>query len=140
MTYARPLRQTFENSNNLQILIVSSFRLIPYICLLFREEVVNAVSIQRERFQLAGPVKSKARECCDLVILSLYVFIPPSRGLEIRTLLIVKDPASMDPTQQRQGNLLIMREGQLTLKFNEFKTRKLHGREELSLPVRTNYR
>jgi len=50
-----------------------------------REEVVCAVSIQRERFQLAGPPNAKARECCDLVILSLYVFIPPSRGLEIRT-------------------------------------------------------
>jgi len=56
-----------------------------------RDQVVRAVATQRERFELAGPMKARARECCDLVLVSLYVFIPLSRGLEIRTLEVLAD-------------------------------------------------
>ena len=48
-----------------------------------RDQVVREEESQRDRFELAGLMKAKARECCDLVIVSLYVFIPPSPGLEI---------------------------------------------------------
>lgn len=102
-----------------------------------REEVVRAVSIQRERFQLAGPPNAKARECCDLVILSLYVFIPPSRGLEIRTLQIVRDPAAVDPRHRREvANVLILREDRVVLQFNDYKTKNSSGKDELALQVR----
>jgi len=101
------------------------------------EEVVRAVSIQRERFQLAGPPNAKARECCDLVILSLYVFIPPSRGLEIRTLQIVRDPAAVDPRHRREvANVLILREDRVVLQFNDYKTKNSSGKDELALQVR----
>ena len=84
-------------------------------------------------------MRAKARECCDLVILSLYVFIPPSRGLEIRTLEIVRDPASIGAQQQRQRNLLVLQEKKLVLKFNDYKTKPSKGREELALQVRRIY-
>ncbi|KAJ7378823.1 hypothetical protein OS493_020421 [Desmophyllum pertusum] len=65
-------------------------------CWLPWNEVVRAVGLQRDRFELAVPIKSRARECCNLVMLSLYSFIPPSRGPEIRTPEIVNDRQSFD--------------------------------------------
>ena len=58
-------------------------------CFISREEIVPAVRTQREKFGLTVPAKQKARACAHLLLLSIYVFIPPSRGLEIRTLEIV---------------------------------------------------
>lgn len=81
-------------------------------------------------------MRVKARECCDLVILSLYVFIPPSRGLEIRTLQIVSDPTSIEAKQQKQRNLLMLGDKTVVLKFNDFKTKASSGRDELSLEVK----
>ena len=57
---------------------------------------MRAVATQIERFELAGPMKARARECCDLVLVSLYVFILPSRGLEVRTLEILADSEQFD--------------------------------------------
>ena len=105
-----------------------------------REEVVRTVSIQRERFnsELGSSIKEKARKakkCRDLVILSLYVYIPPSRCLEIRTLQIVHDPASMDARQQRECNLLMLHEDRAVFRFQDYKTKKIKGRDKLILEV-----
>ena len=97
------------------------------------EEVVRAVSVQRERFLSAVQMNAKARECCDLVILSLYVFIPPSRGLEIRTLKIVSEPGSI--TELRGCNALMIRDDGVVLQFNDYKTKKSSGKDELTLKV-----
>ena len=106
-------------------------------CFFFpREEVVRSVGVQRERFELAGPTKTKARECCDLVILSLYVFIPPSRSLEIRTLEIVKDSDSLDQRQFTDRNLLVIKDDRVLLHFQNYKTKRFSGRDELTLEVR----
>lgn len=51
--------------------------------------MVSSVSTQRDKFELTGPMKFKTKEFCDLIMLSLYVFIPPARGLEIRTLEVL---------------------------------------------------
>ena len=59
-------------------------------CFIFREEIVAAVRTQREKFDSTVSAKKKARACAHLLLLSIYVFIPPSRGLEIRTLEIVE--------------------------------------------------
>ena len=39
------------------------------------------MTTQRDRFESTHPAKLKAKECADLVLLSLYVYIPPSWGV-----------------------------------------------------------
>ncbi|XP_044169297.1 uncharacterized protein LOC114964302 [Acropora millepora] len=98
------------------------------------EEIVTAVRTQREKFELTVPAKPKARECADLLLLSIYVFIPPSRGLEIRTLEIVGEEESLEARKDTARNLLIqMASGDIRLHFSNFKTRKFVGRDELPL-------
>ena len=105
-------------------------------CCTFREEIVTAVRTQREKFELTVPAKPKARECADLLLLSIYVFIPPSRGLEIRTLEIVGEEESLEARKDTARNLLIqMANGDIRLHFSNFKTRKFVGRDELALGV-----
>ena len=69
-------------------------------CCIFREEIVAAVRTQREKFDLTVPAKPKAKACADLLLLSIYVFIPPSRGLEIRTLEIVGEEESREARKE----------------------------------------
>ena len=99
---------------------------------------MRAVSTQRERFQCTREVIAKARECCNLVLLSLYVFIPPSRGLEIRTLQIVREADdSLDARHLKEQNLLVMRDSSVVLHFNDYKTKTTSGRDEVTLQVRS---
>ncbi|PFX12558.1 hypothetical protein AWC38_SpisGene23464 [Stylophora pistillata] len=99
----------------------------------FRDEVVAAVSLQRERFQLSWEVNMKARESCNLVLLSLYVFISPSWGLEMRTLRIVTKPDSLEARQWKEEDLLVMREDSIVLYFNDYKSKGSCGRDELTV-------
>lgn len=78
----------------------------------------------------------KARESCNLVLLSLYVFIPPSRGLEMRTLRIVTEPDSLEARQRKEQNLLVMREDSIVLYFDDYKTKSSCRRYELTVQVR----
>ena len=83
------------------------------------------------------PAKQKAKECADLLLLSIYVFIPPSRGLEIRTLEIVEEEESVEARKDTARNLLIQKpNGDIKLHFSNYKTRKFVGRDELALGVR----
>ena len=93
------------------------------------------MGIQRERFELSGPILSRARECCDLVMISLYVFIPPNRGLEIRTLEIVPDQQEFNPICFKNRNAIVMKEDSVVLHFQNYKTRRFRGRDELALQV-----
>ena len=76
-------------------------------CCIFREEIVAAVRTQREKFDFTVPAKPKARACAHLLLLSIYVFIPPSRGLEIRTLEIVGKQESLEARKDTTRHLLI---------------------------------
>ena len=99
--------------------------------------MVSAVSMQRDKFELTGPMKFKAKEFCDLILLSLYVFIPPSRGLEIRTLEVLSgEEASNFDQRARLGRITCLSRivGTLSSTFiNNYKTRKFSGRDELAL-------
>lgn len=104
-----------------------------------REEVVSAVSPQRDKFELTDPMKFKAKEFCDLIMLSLYVFIPPARGLEIRTLEVLsgEQAGNFDPKSSAGKNYLLVKDsGGIVLHFNNYKTSKFSGRDELALQVR----
>jgi hypothetical protein len=50
------------------------------------EDVIAAVGLQEQTFQMAQIIIDKAEAMSDLLLLSLYTHIPPSRALEIRTL------------------------------------------------------
>jgi len=113
-------------------LTVMTFSL-PYF---LRDQVVKTVATQRERFELAGPMKVKARECCDLVMVSLYVFIPPSRGLEIRTLEVLGNGYDFDQARFKDRNAVVMKDDGVILHFHNYKTRRFSGRDELALEVR----
>lgn len=98
---------------------------------------MGAVGSQRERFELTRPAKLKAKECCDLVLLSLYVYIPPSRGLEVRSLEIVKDFSDLSPLKKSSDKnfLILSNDGEVRLQFNHYKTKRSRGRDELALKV-----
>ena len=68
------------------------------------------------------PAKSKARECADLLLLSIYVFIPSCRRLEIRTLEIVGEEESLEARKDTARNLHIqMANGDIKLHFSNYK-------------------
>ncbi|KAL9977469.1 hypothetical protein ACROYT_G014875 [Oculina patagonica] len=52
------------------------------------EEIVAACGRQKDYFHMAVNKRDKSKECCDLVLLALYCYILPGRGMEIRTLEI----------------------------------------------------
>ena len=80
--------------------------------------------------------KDKARCCCDLVILVLYVFIPPSRGLEIRTLEIEQNWQNFNPQNYKDRNIILFKDPLgLSLHFDNYKTQKFTGHDELILKL-----
>ncbi|PFX25736.1 hypothetical protein AWC38_SpisGene9625 [Stylophora pistillata] len=102
----------------------------------FRHEIVAAVSLQGERFQLRWEVNMETRESCILVPLSLYVLIPPSRGFEMCTLRIVTEPDSLEARLWKEQNLLVMREDSIVLYFNDYRTKSPCGQYELAVQMR----
>ena len=83
----------------------------------------------------------KARECCDLVILAMYVFIPPGRGVEVRTLQIQRNWQQFHPNQVKDKNILMVRGSEeVTLYFQNYKTAKFFGCRQLTLKVRQKRR
>lgn len=97
---------------------------------------MHAVAIQRDRFELARAKINKAKECANLVVLSLYCYIPPSRGLEIRTLRIRWPKDAETLRDLRVGNFIMVKDsGEIVLHFANYKTKKFVGRDELSLKV-----
>ena len=80
--------------------------------------------------------RDKARECCDLVILSMYVFIPPGQGVEVCTLEIQRNWQQFHPNQVKDRKVLLVKDSQeVTLYFHKYKTAKFFGRQELNLKV-----
>ena len=51
-----------------------------------RDEVLQAREAQWCWFDLAKDKQQRSQEACDLLPLSLYTHLPPSRGLEVRTM------------------------------------------------------
>ncbi|KAJ7382969.1 hypothetical protein OS493_031746 [Desmophyllum pertusum] len=80
-----------------------------------------------------GQLNREPESAATLVMLSLYVFIPPSRGLEIRTLEIVNEGEGFDRRQYKDRNVLLIKEDGIVLYINNYKTKRSSGRDELSL-------
>ena len=88
---------------------------------------------------MARTSKHRAREAADLLLLSLYVHIPPSRGLEIRTLEIVYEEglaSAFSPAEFRNRNVaLLKRCGAVTLHVQSYKTSRFTGHDQIELRV-----
>jgi len=63
-----------------------------------RDEALSTLAMQRLCFEVAWSKKHRAREASDLLLLSLYCHIPPSRGMEIRTLEVVQEGDLTNPS------------------------------------------
>ena len=102
-----------------------------------REQILNAVHTQRDYFEMAVGRRAKAKECCDLVILAIYIYLPPSRGLEIRTLQILEDDTTeVSPWNFKKKNVISLKSsGQISLHFYNYKTHKFFCGDELTLGV-----
>lgn len=107
---------------------------------LLRDEVLEARSLQRSRFEMARGKRGRAREACDLLLLSLYCHIPPGRGLEFRTLEVVQEAELPEPfaaVRFRNRNIaLLQRDGGLTIHVQKYKTYQSAGKDTIVLEVR----
>lgn len=101
-----------------------------------RSEVVKCVGFQKDRMTLAKSPIAKATECANLLLLSLYVLMPPSRGLEIRTLELLKEPLTITSPALASRNLVQLDEiGTVTFRFQNYKTVKTYGPDTTILQV-----
>ena len=101
--------------------------------------MVAAVSTQRGKFELTGPMNFIAKEFCDLIMLFLYVSNLPARGLEIRTLEVLsgKEARKLDPKSSAGKNYFLVKDsGDIVLHFNNYKTRTFSGQDKLALQLR----
>lgn len=104
-----------------------------------RDEVLEALAAQRLRFEAARSKTHKAREASDLLLLSVYCHIPPSRGMEIRTLEIVREQELENPFsagQFRDRNILLLKtSGAVTIHIQLYKTQRHTGHQQIDLEV-----
>ena len=89
---------------------------------------------------MARGKKEKAREACDLLLLSLYCHIPPGRGLEVRTLEIIQEAELLEPfvgARFRNRNIaLLQKDGGLTIHVQKYKTYPSAGKDTIAIQVR----
>ena len=84
--------------------------------------------------------RDKARECCNLLILAMYAFIPPGQGVEVHTLEIQRNWQQFHPNQVKDRNVLLVKDSEeVTLYFHNYKTEKFFGRQELTPKVRQSH-
>ena len=105
----------------------------------FRDEVLEACRLQRSRFEVAREMRHKARESADLLLISLYTHIPPSRGLEMRTLEIMHAEnlqVPFSPMDYPERNIALLHQsGAVTIHIQLYKTQKFTGHDQVELEV-----
>lgn len=85
-------------------------------------------------------MKERSAEMMNLVILSLYVEIPPGRAKEIRTAQIFEEKTEADfqrfAEKARKNFVVIKKSGDVMLHFDEYKTRRTYGADVTLFEVR----
>ena len=107
--------------------------------IIFRDEVLEACRLQRSRFEVARGKRHRAREAADLLLIALYTHIPPSRGLEMRTLEILHAENLQVPfsaSDYPERNIALLKEsGAVAIHIQLYKTRKFSGHDQIELEV-----
>lgn len=105
------------------------------------EEVLEACRVQRTRFEVARGKKQRAREAADLLLVSLYCHIPPSRGLEMRTLEFLEHDRLKSPFSARDfrgRNVAVLEsDGSVSVHIQLYKTAKFAGHDRVKVEVNT---
>ena len=95
--------------------------------------------MQLHRFEMARTRRERAREACDLLLISLYCHIPPGRGLEVRTLEILYEAKLQEPflaDRFRNRNIALMqKDGGLTIHLQKYKTCHSAGKDTIAVQV-----
>lgn len=102
--------------------------------------MLDALSLQRSRFECSRGARARARESQDLLLLAMYAHIPPSRGLEFRSLEVIREGSSTEEPfsahRHRNRNIaLFKRDGSVVLHVQLYKTSRFTGHDEIELPV-----
>ena len=109
----------------------------PYF--LLRDEVLQAREGQWCWFEMAKDKQQCSQEACDLLLLSLYTHLPPSRGLEVRAMeLVLESELNVLFQQAHYSNrnvALIKKEGSITLHLGRFTKAKYTGHETFPIQV-----
>ena len=88
---------------------------------------------------MARGKKDRAKEACDLLLLSLYCHIPPGRGLEVRTLEVVREAELTEPFVaahfQNRNVALVHKEGGVTIHVQKHKTYRSAGKDTVPIQV-----
>ncbi|CAH3192993.1 unnamed protein product, partial [Porites evermanni] len=109
--------------------------------LLTKPQARSGQSLKRHHsnahFKVAHTKRNRAREAADYLLLSLYVHIPPRRGLEIRTLEVVHEGDLGEPfTAARFANrnvVLLQKEAGITTYVQNYKTSKFAGSDTVPI-------
>ena len=107
------------------------------------QEVLTALKNQETKFEVAVGL-NKAKEMAKLVLISMYIRIPPSRGLEVRTLRLIRENVIPKPSTnwqrdyRSQNIIYLLEDGSIELHFQHFKTAKTFGADHLNLEVSQN--
>ena len=110
--------------------------IVVVVVVAYREEIVSACARQKDYFEMAVNRRDKAKDCGELVLLGMYVLIPPGRGLKVCTLEIVCNWQDFSPRHYKGRNILLVKDREeVTLHFSRYKTAKFTGHEEIRLKV-----
>ena len=100
---------------------------------------MEACRLQRSRSDVAGERRHKAREAADWLLMALYTHIPPSRGLEMRTLEILHAENLQVPfcaSDYTERNIaLLQHSGAVTIHVQLYKAQKFTGHDQVELEV-----
>lgn len=88
-------------------------------------------------------MKERSAQMMNLVILSLYVEIPPGRAKEIRTAQIFEERREAEfqrfDEKKKKNFVVLKRNGDVMLHFDEYKTRRTYGADATLFEVRKVY-
>ena len=110
-----------------------------YFLCINRGDIVKALGKQKAITNEAATPKQRSKEMMNLVIISLYVQIPPGRAKEIRTAQIFeeKNEAEFHRFRDKVGkNFVVLKtDGDVVLHFDEYKTKKTYGPDVTAFEV-----
>lgn len=103
----------------------------------YREEFLRALQKQTVLYELANDAEERAKLQMDLILLSLYITMPPGRALEIRTLEVFVETEESRFDIRKEGNYIVLRlSGDVLLQYFSHKTSKKFGRDMMIIEVK----